>query len=164
MVPFDSLCCSMKASTLGSGPWFASLGSFSVRVFLTAAVLAASTLLSSSTTMPSKSDKEVLVTEKDDGKTIVLTRDSILVVKLESQLGTGYVWDIEGIDASRLKLLGKPTLEMPEKQAPGAREFQIFKFEPKEPGALVLKLRYVRPWEKPLKPTKTFTLKITVKA
>jgi predicted secreted protein len=109
-----------------------------------------------------KSMKEVVVTEKDDGKTVAVARDALLVVKLESQLGTGYGWDVEELDTHRLALAGPPTLEVPDKKLAGQREFQIFKFEPKESGHVVLKLRYVRSWEKPVKPAKTFTVNILI--
>jgi predicted secreted protein len=107
-----------------------------------------------------KANEPVVLTEKDNGSTVQAPVGSQIVVRLQSQLSTGYGWEIEKIDAVRLLSLGPPSVEVPENQLAGQHEFQLFKFQLKGTGEFALKLQYVRPWDKPLKPAKTFSVKI----
>ncbi len=108
-------------------------------------------------------DGQVTVTEKDEGGTVAVARKGTLVVRLKSQLGTGYGWQVVRNDGRRLKLLGPPEQENSQGGLPGGEEHQIFRFKALRSGTTLLELRYIRPWEKGKQPLKTFRLKVRVR-
>lgn len=55
-----------------------------------------------------KSQDTVVVTDTHSGKRISIARGNVLVVRLESQPGTGYGWQVVRSDSTRLKSLGEP--------------------------------------------------------
>ncbi len=107
-------------------------------------------------------DTNMVLTDSDNNKQIELPAKATLTVKLEAQLGTGYGWQIAELDKERLEPVGPPTLEKTTKESVGGRELQVFVFKPLKPGTVVLKMRYVRPWEKTEKPQKTFSATVTI--
>lgn len=107
-------------------------------------------------------ENNMVLTDSDNNKEIVLSTKARLTLKLEAQLGTGYGWEIAELDKDRLEPAGPPTLDTTSKETVGRRETQVFVFKPLKPGTAVLKLRYVRPWEKPAKPQKTFTVTVNI--
>ena len=108
-------------------------------------------------------DRGVTVTEENNGQTVGVLTDETIVVRLKSQMGTGYGWQILKTDGRRLKLLGEAELENTGDGQPGGVEHQVFRFKGVQPGTTVLELVYVRPWEKNAKPSKTFRLKVRVR-
>lgn len=108
-------------------------------------------------------DDQVTVTEQDEGQTVTIARKGTLVVRLKSQLGTGYGWQVKRNDGRRLKLLGPPDQESPQGGLPGGEEHQIFRFKALRSGTTLLELHYVRPWEKDARPSKTFRLRVRVR-
>ncbi len=111
---------------------------------------------------PSEGD-QVTATEQDDAKTVTITRNNTLVVRLKSQLGTGYGWQVVRNDNRRLGLLGPPDQENPQGGLPGGGEHQIFRFKALRSGTTLLELRYIRPWEKDARPLRTFRLRIRIR-
>ena len=108
-------------------------------------------------------DRDVRVTEQNNGQTIAIPLHGTLVVRLKSQLGTGYGWQVLKIEGRRLKLLGEPELESSPVGRPGEVEHQVFRFKALRTGISTLLLGYVRPWEKKVQPAKTFRLKVRVR-
>ena len=106
---------------------------------------------------------QVTITEQDDGGTVTVARKGTLVVRLKSQMGTGYGWQVARNDGRRLKLLGPPEQENSQGGLPGGDEHQIFRFKALRSGTTLLELRYVRPWEKGKPPSKTFRLEVRVR-
>ncbi len=102
----------------------------------------------------------VVITEQNNGQTVAVSRKGSLMVRLESQMGTGYGWQTSKTDGRRLKLLGGPELENSSAALPGGVEHQVFRFKALRPGTSVLELAYRRPWDRKAKPAKTFRLKV----
>ena len=105
----------------------------------------------------------VIATEAHNGKTIVLGKGASLVISLESNPSTGYVWQIGKNDNAILKLVGQPAFHPGAHQMPGAPGHQLFKLEAIFPGNDAIELEYLRLWEKGVAPVKTFSLLVTVK-
>jgi predicted secreted protein len=111
--------------------------------------------------MPISNDT-VSISDKDNGRTINLKKDSLLIIKLESQLGTGYGWKVVKNNSDRLEPLGEPDVEKDENQKLGGTERQIFRFKAKSAGSSTLELHYARPWEKTAPPSKSFRVTVRV--
>lgn len=105
----------------------------------------------------------VQLTEADDGSTISMDVGETLVVTLESNPSTGYVWDVVDPLPVQLEPAGEPELLPAEDEdlvgAPGSQEFT---FDVVAGGSGRLRLVYVRPWEDEVEPAETF--EVTVEA
>lgn len=106
-------------------------------------------------------DRSVTVTEQHNGETITVSPEDTIVVRLKSQMGTGYGWHLK-TDDPRLKLLDEPDQENTTNRESGGVEHQVFRFKAVRPGTVTLELVYIRAWEKTAKPAKTFRLKVRV--
>jgi inhibitor of cysteine peptidase len=95
----------------------------------------------------------------DDGRQIELTEGQVLVVSLESNPATGYLWEIEEADKTILHQTGKMEFE-PESHLLAAPGKQILRFEAVAAGQTRLRLVYRRPWEKEVKPAMSFSLQV----
>lgn len=104
---------------------------------------------------------EVRLSAADDGRQIELKEGQVLVISLESNPSTGYMWEIEEADEGILRQTGKIEFE-PESHllgAPGllgAPSKQILRFEAVATGQTDLRLVYRRPWEQDGKPARPF--------
>ena len=103
----------------------------------------------------------LVVTENDNGRRIKTQKGDTLVVKLGTQLGTGYSWQLVKTNRN-LRLIGKPQIESPKEGAPGGGEVQVFLFEANRSGSSRLKLAYLRAWEKGSRPSKVFDLSVVI--
>jgi inhibitor of cysteine peptidase len=104
----------------------------------------------------------MIVTETQNGKSVALEQDGILVISVESNLSTGYGWRVGKNDAAILKFVDQSAFP-PRVAMPGAPGRQMFKFRALASGKDSLELEYVRPWEKGVPPAKKFSISVTVK-
>lgn len=111
--------------------------------------------------MPGPSDRLVL-TDKDNGRSINLRLGEVLTLRLEASPGTGYGWQVVQDDPALLAPLGKPVMEPLESGKLGAAEYQVFRFKAKAAGKGVLQLHYQRQWEKQKAPAKTFRVNFSI--
>ena len=108
---------------------------------------------------------EIRLGAQDEGGQVELNEGQVLVISLEGNPSTGYMWAVEEADERILRQTGKIEFE-PELHplgAPGllgASSKQILRFEAVAAGQTTLKLAYRRPWEKDVKPTETFSLQV----
>ena len=105
----------------------------------------------------------VTVVQADQGRTIKLERGDTLVISLESNPSTGYVWQIDKHESPILKLASPPVFQPATHPMPGAPGHQRFEFTAVWRGSGSIELDYLRPWEKGVVPAKTFTVVVTVK-
>lgn len=103
--------------------------------------------------------KEVRLGEESDGRLAELGEDQVLVISLEANPSTGYLWEVAEINEGVLRQVGKARFEQ---TAPvlGAPAKQILRFKPVGAGQSTLKLVYRRPWEKGLQPAKVFSIQV----
>lgn len=108
----------------------------------------------------------VTVNEVKEGAEISLAMGDTLEVRLPSQPGTGYGWQVADPLPAMLRLAEK-TLDLGGDQAPsapGASATVVLRFAPVAAGTGNLRLVYARPWEKDLLPKKTYTLHVRVRS
>ena len=82
--------------------------------------------------------------------------------------GTGYGWDLEDHDPSRIKPLGMKSRQAPAPPLADGRSLPLaggpqqisFLFRMVRPGSSTLVLRYWRPWEGPSSVAERFRLKL----
>jgi inhibitor of cysteine peptidase len=105
------------------------------------------------------------LTEKDNGKRLVLKRNEIIMVNLESNPSTGYSWDLvdENMDDVVLLIASDYHASSKDKNLVGGGGYQIFTFQARSSGSADIILSYRRPWEEETKPLETFRLDITVR-
>ena len=103
-----------------------------------------------------------IVTEKQNGKSIAIDKDSLLVISLEANPSTGYGWRVGTNDAAILKFLEQSAFP-PKVAMPGAPGRQMLKFKALASGTDRIELEYLRPWEKDTPPAKRFSISVTVK-
>ena len=135
---------------------------FSTYILLVS-LLCCSAAATSSWKQTGAGDRQVTVTEQNSGQIVSVLRESTLVVRLKSQLGTGYGWQLMKNDARRLKPLGQPDQESSQGGLPGGEEYQIFRFKALRSGTSLLELHYVRPWEKTARPSKIFRIRVQIR-
>ena len=101
------------------------------------------------------------VTGADNGKTIQLKALDTLVVRLDSNVSTGFSWSVLPTSTPLLKLQDR-VYQDPEQPVPGRGGTQVFTFQTVSPGTGVLTLHYIRPWEKADPMETRFTVNISI--
>ena len=104
---------------------------------------------------PVRSSQTLVVTTQDNGSSLILRQGETLRVVLSGNAGTGYSWDLEGHDPSRVEALGQESRQAPGPPLPDGRSLPLaggpqqisFLFRMLKPGRTALALRYWRAWE-----------------
>lgn len=104
----------------------------------------------------------VKISEQDDGGTVELGDNQILLINLEGNPSTGYGWGVQQVNADVLAQVGKDEW-VPRSNLLGAPATQVLRFAGKSVGETDLVLAYRRPWEQ-VPPLRTFTLHVKVAA
>ena len=132
---------------------------------LLAASLALGTGLSSPCegAMPTEESAGLLVTDKDDGKTLAATAGQALTLKLPCQPGTGYIWTVLQRDGKLVELVGEPKFEGGDPKMLGGVEQQVFQLRALATGTTALELGLARKWEKDQQPKKTFRVTLEIR-
>lgn len=112
-----------------------------------------------------KPKKEPIPTfdEEDAGKTFPLESGGKARIKLKGNPTTGFLWEVAQNNPKLLKQLDKGTVIRPKDAPPGAGGFQLFEFQALAAGKVELELIYRRPFEKGVKPAKTYKLAFEIK-
>jgi len=105
--------------------------------------------------------KMVKATAEDDGGQVVLEVGQTLAISLEGNPTTGYTWEAVEFDEGVLEQ-GETEYEASSK-AIGAGGTETLQFKAVRAGEVALRLVYHRPWEKDVKPAKTYALKVVVR-
>lgn len=107
--------------------------------------------------IPASQPRITVISESDNGRQLCLRRGEVLEVRLKTQFGTGYRWELTKPPASRLKLTGQSVESAPPGDESGY-ETQVFRFEARSTGSFTIRLDHIRPWEKSIDPQKTFSV------
>ncbi|GAI03698.1 unnamed protein product, partial [marine sediment metagenome] len=108
----------------------------------------------------------VHVDEYDAGSQVELEQGQILVVTLESNPTTGYLWEQAENQESILEQMGEAEFKPSDTDEPplvGAGGWEIFRFKAISAGQMTLQLVYHRTWEEGVEPLKTFSCKVVVR-
>jgi inhibitor of cysteine peptidase len=92
--------------------------------------------------------KEVHIGINENESLVQLEEGQILVITLESNPTTGFIWEVEEINEKILQQVGEPEyVPESEEPLPGQGGAEVFRFEAGASGATQLKLVYHQPWE-----------------
>ena len=107
---------------------------------------------------------ELTLREADSGASVSLQADQLLVLDLEQNPSTGFVWEVTGVDSANLKQLETTFVPAPAradgKPWVGAPGRQVLRFAALKASASTLTLGYRRPWET-VSPERTFNIRVT---
>ena len=103
----------------------------------------------------------VFISQEDDGREFTLDRGDALEISLPATSGTGYTWQAEPVAAGFVKQVGEPAFTF-DSAMPGASGRETFHFSVEASGTGTLEMRYLRPWEKGMKPAKVFKTMLIV--
>lgn len=103
----------------------------------------------------------VRLTDADKGGAVHLKAGDTLELRLYSNPSTGFMWYLEKESTPLLKLTHQTQTE-PTQSGVGRPIFQVFLFEAKRPGEGVLRMHYVRSWEKPMPDERKFDLHVAI--
>lgn len=84
---------------------------------------------------------KVTMTDENNGQIVALKIGHILLVRLASNPGTGYGWQLAESNKSQLKLLENPVLEALINPQQNSTVYQVFRFQVKSAGSSVLELQ-----------------------
>jgi inhibitor of cysteine peptidase len=105
----------------------------------------------------------VEIDESDDGSTVTLAVGEELTLTLGSNLTTGYSWKLGELDSRVLAQQGDVEyISEAEEGVVGAGGVEIFRFTAEEPGTVMLRLEYLRPWEEGVAPEAVFSVEVVV--
>ena len=108
-----------------------------------------------------------VITDADKGGVVHMKVADRLELRLKANPTTGYMWYIEKESTPLLKLVHQTQTEVPvpPEEQPGLvgrPVFQVFTFEARHAGNGVLRLHYVRSWEKPTPDDVRFEINVVI--
>lgn len=89
---------------------------------------------------------EILITQRDQGRTVKAEQGDVIVVSLEENLTTGYQWEVGAIDSSVLELLDS-TYSPDAGTLLGRGGMRTLRLRAKAPGRAPIQLRLRRSWD-----------------
>jgi len=106
----------------------------------------------------------VIVTAKDNGRTVSLSEGQELELRLAANRSTGYSWSVEHTPEPVLTQEGDPTYTSDVTPGPGvgAPGTETWRFRAAQAGRRTLRMEYRRPWEREKPPAAVVTLRIVV--
>ncbi|MGE0599528.1 MAG: protease inhibitor I42 family protein [Dehalococcoidia bacterium] len=110
-------------------------------------------------------EKEVQLTEADNGRNVAVAKDGAVIVALVSNPSTGYSWAVVAPEPTNLELDGEPKFVPAGSTTPvlGAPGTQVFTFKTTATGKSTLKMEYRRSFEPQNPAEKTFEVTVEVR-
>jgi inhibitor of cysteine peptidase len=105
--------------------------------------------------------KEVLLTESDNGGKYTLDVGDTVKITLDGNPTTGFSWEVVPQDGDGFKKAERSYT--PSSSLCGAGGTYTFTFKADEQGDATIHMIYSRPWEKGVKPAKTFDVTLSVR-
>jgi inhibitor of cysteine peptidase len=103
------------------------------------------------------------LTESDNGQSLNLKVNEVVKVKLESNMTTGFRWNLSSeTDTNIVSLVSSDYKENSADKKLGAGGYETFTFKAKSKGNTTIILTYNKPWEEGVEPLKTFKINIVV--
>jgi inhibitor of cysteine peptidase len=107
--------------------------------------------------------EQVNLVAADNGETVRLFAGQELIIQLDGNPSTGYTWETKGLDTNMFMQVGDVQFTSSDPKLVGSGGTQTLTLKVLNTGTSTLMLIYHRPWEKNVKPAKTFTITVTVK-
>lgn len=102
------------------------------------------------------------ITEADQSQTVELRVGERIELILSGNPTTGYTWELGDIDTTVLRQIGEIAYQQTG-QGVGAGGAFTIRFEAVAAGRTVLRMRYVRPWERQKPPERAFEATVVVR-
>jgi inhibitor of cysteine peptidase len=104
------------------------------------------------------------LTEDNNGQNLSLKTDETVKIKLESNITTGFRWNLSNkTDASIVSLISSDYKQSnTDTKLAGAGGYETFTFKANSKGNTTIILTYNKPWEEGVEPLKTFKINLTV--
>ena len=103
------------------------------------------------------------LTKSDNGKTIKVKAGLLIVVELEGNPSTGYIWEAKDLDGRILQQVGEAKFKSVNPGLVGAGGTLTLTFKTLMAGKINLTLIYHRPWEKNVEPQSLYNVTILIK-
>ena len=132
------------------------------RIFLLMAIALFSFTAFASAAGP-KAKASAVITKDDDGKEIIVPEGAIVEARLEQHGGTGYLWQIVGLDETHLKVLESTETPLKEGKIVGGPLLKTWQIQAVKAGQTELRIVLYRPWEGPEKAAQSFRVKILIR-
>jgi len=108
------------------------------------------------------SSNTLSVSDDNNAEIVTLEPGNTLAVRLSSNPGTGYSWQLAKNNTNLLEILGNPTLEpLPTESAANGSIYQVFPFVAQTATSSVLELQYGQGGETNASSVKTYRLNLT---
>jgi predicted secreted protein len=107
--------------------------------------------------------KQISVDESSSGKQVELAVNGSLTVTLESNVTTGYSWELKQIGDTSVLEKTDNKYEAPTSGLSGAGGKEVWNFKTLKAGTTTLNMEYSQPWAGGQKGVKSFTLTVEVK-
>ncbi len=106
----------------------------------------------------------IIIKENSQKEKYSLRKGDIVEVILNANPSTGYKWQIENIDNSKLKMVDETyTAEKVNRDIVGSGGNKIYLFKALKKGNTVIEFKYSRPFEKELPPVKKFHINLDIR-
>ncbi len=104
------------------------------------------------------------LTESDNGQSLNLKVNDVIAIKLESNITTGYNWNLsDETDSGIMTLISSDyKTANTDESLVGGGGYETFNFKAKSKGSTAIILTYNRSWEKGEEPAKTYKINIVV--
>lgn len=105
------------------------------------------------------------LTDRDNGKELLIDAGDLLVFRLPSNRSTGYSWSVATSKRSLLGQEGKASYELPTsaKGRFGAGGEEVWKFRALGAGSLTITFSYARPWEQAVPPVRILSWPVAIR-
>jgi inhibitor of cysteine peptidase len=107
--------------------------------------------------------EQVNLVVSDNGENVRLFAGQELIIQLDGNPTTGYTWETKDLDTNMFMQVGDARFTSSDPKLVGSGGTQTLTLKVLNAGTSTLTLIYHRPWEKDVKPAKTFTVTVTVK-
>jgi inhibitor of cysteine peptidase len=114
---------------------------------------------------PSTTSQQKIITENDNGKTIIIKKGDALYLKLKENPSTGYSWQLslsKGLNMLTNKYYSPESSKKGGRLIVGAAGFHLWEIKAVDKGSQQLKGIYKRSWEKGTGREQTFKLYVKV--
>ncbi|HEY3346832.1 MAG TPA: protease inhibitor I42 family protein [Nitrospirota bacterium] len=107
-------------------------------------------------------NKQILITQKDAGRTIEARVGDTIRLELPAHGAAGYTWQAEGLNEDILKISKTESMVEPDKSMVGRPVIVIWRLEAVAAGEAQLKMLYFRPWEGKGSAVGSFAVKVRI--
>jgi inhibitor of cysteine peptidase len=130
--------------------------------FLSPQMLASQLNTQTACSSTANTSASVSMTDENNGQIVTLKTGQLLLIRLASNPGTGYGWQLAESNKNHIKLLGNPVLEPLTNPQQNSTVYQVFRFQVKSAGSNILELQHQPPGKNNTPSNKTYRLNVQI--